>query len=329
MKQSLSPKELAEAIGVSESSLKRWADAGRLEVVRTVGGHRRISIPEAVRFSREANLPILRPTLLGLPDLETARFQRQMAGLPAEQSLLEQLKRGRTAQARATLVDLYLSGQSIAAIVDGPLRSAMTRLGEIWKHDDRGIFIEHRATDIIIQCLNLLRSLIVGEHDHREPPASSVETIPDNPDLPATVASSEDDRSTTGKDVMHRHGLPVAMGAAPAGDPYLIPSLAAACAMAEVGYHDINLGPDTPLDSLCQAVVHYRPQLVWLSCSSHDHVPLAREIVATAKYINEYDAALVVGGNAAPKRFADAPSNLQTCASITELAAFAKGRLAR
>jgi excisionase family DNA binding protein len=36
----LSPRELARAIGVSESSLKRWADDGRIRFSRTAGGHR-------------------------------------------------------------------------------------------------------------------------------------------------------------------------------------------------------------------------------------------------------------------------------------------------
>ncbi|HEX9106572.1 MAG TPA: MerR family DNA-binding transcriptional regulator, partial [Longimicrobiales bacterium] len=48
----LSPRELAEAVGVSESSLKRWADRGVLAVERTAGGHRRIPLGEAVRFIR-------------------------------------------------------------------------------------------------------------------------------------------------------------------------------------------------------------------------------------------------------------------------------------
>jgi len=37
----LSPRELAEALGVSESSLKRWVDAGKIAASRTEGGHRR------------------------------------------------------------------------------------------------------------------------------------------------------------------------------------------------------------------------------------------------------------------------------------------------
>ena len=73
MKRLLSPKELADAIGVSESSLKRWADAGRLQVARTEGGHRRIPIAEAVRFIRDTGAVVVRPDLLGLLALHARR----------------------------------------------------------------------------------------------------------------------------------------------------------------------------------------------------------------------------------------------------------------
>ena len=53
MKSVLSPKELAAAIGVSESTLKRWADDGLIVFSRTAGGHRRIRLAEAIRFIRE------------------------------------------------------------------------------------------------------------------------------------------------------------------------------------------------------------------------------------------------------------------------------------
>ena len=41
----------AEAIGVSPSTLRRWADAGRIESVRTHGGHRRFPVSEVRRLT--------------------------------------------------------------------------------------------------------------------------------------------------------------------------------------------------------------------------------------------------------------------------------------
>src|SRR5688572_17880561 len=37
-------RRACEILGVDESTLRRWADAGRLSVYRTPGGHRRFSL---------------------------------------------------------------------------------------------------------------------------------------------------------------------------------------------------------------------------------------------------------------------------------------------
>src|SRR5215211_2356769 len=62
----LTPKDLADAIGASESSLRRWVDSGRVKMSRTAGGHRRIPLAEAIRFIRETHATVVRPDLLGL-----------------------------------------------------------------------------------------------------------------------------------------------------------------------------------------------------------------------------------------------------------------------
>ena len=73
MKQTLSPRELARALGVSESSLKRWADDGKIRFSRTVGGHRRIAVSDALQFARDAKLPLVRPDVLGLREVAALR----------------------------------------------------------------------------------------------------------------------------------------------------------------------------------------------------------------------------------------------------------------
>ncbi len=49
MKQLLTPKQVARAIQVSESSIKRWCDRGTIPAEYTAGGHRRIPLAELVR----------------------------------------------------------------------------------------------------------------------------------------------------------------------------------------------------------------------------------------------------------------------------------------
>jgi methanogenic corrinoid protein MtbC1 len=117
---------------------------------RTDGGHRRITLQEAVRFIRETGAPLARPELLDMPDISAVR-----AG---DDAFRHYLVEGDATSARGWLLARYLSGASVASLCDGPIKEAMHRIGELWQHDPEGIFIEHRATDACIQALAQLRA---------------------------------------------------------------------------------------------------------------------------------------------------------------------------
>ena len=159
MKPLLTPRELAEAIGVSESSVKRWVDDGTINATKTAGGHRRIPTAEAVRYIRDSQSLVVRPEVLGLSDITSVVDCFPCEGREAE-GLFDYLRAGAADEAKALLLTFYLNGLSVAQIVDGPLRGAMDRLGELWGHDPEGIFVEHRATEIAIQGVMRLRSLL-------------------------------------------------------------------------------------------------------------------------------------------------------------------------
>lgn len=158
----LSPRQLAQALGVSESSLKRWVDAGKIAAARTDGGHRKIALAEAVRFIRETGAPLAHPEILDMPEVAVAQH-RAMTG---DDRLYTYLVAGDTVGARGWLLARYLEGASIEELGDGPIKESMQALGELWRHDEGGIFIEHRGTDICLQALAQLRNTF-------EPPADA------------------------------------------------------------------------------------------------------------------------------------------------------------
>lgn len=283
----LSPKELADAIGVSESSLKRWADAGRVRVSRTAGGHRRIHIAEAVRFIRETGAPVLRPDILGLPDVGSIQTDLTRGDSP-EEMLFKYLSIGDAPRARGLIMSLYLSGHSVAAIADGPIREAMRRLGDLWEHDPAGIFIEHRATDVCIEAVRQLR-LAVATKD----------------------------------------AAPIAVGGAPPGDVYALPSLLAAVVLAAEGFRAVNLGPQTPFDTLATAAEQQNTLLVWVSIS---YVPspteLERGVGALAARLGARGVKLAIGGQKHATLTLPRGENVFVGHSLAELAAFARGLLA-
>lgn len=285
----LSPREVARAIGVSESTLKRWADSGVVATTRTPGGHRRIPFAEAVALIRRSGVPLRHPALLGLPAL--AADVAAPGARPAGERLYELLVQDDAAQARGFLISLYVAGWTMPAIFDGPMCAALTRIGELWRHDEQGIFLEHRATQTCLQALLQLRGLL---------PASAEET-------------------------------PLALGAAPAGDPYFIPSQMAALVAADAGFRECNLGPETPFEVLQRAVVDQRPRLVWVAMSVSPLEPrtVAAEVVALAKLVEGQGGVLALGGRGVSALAGTAAPGLQRLGSMGELGALARGLLAR
>lgn len=158
MKNHFSPRELADAVGISESSIKRWADRGRIVTSRTQGGHRRIPLAEALKFVREMQADLIEPEALGLTGYISPRH------LPLDEPIADRmftlLRDGREDDAIGLLQSLHLAGEPLAALIDGPMRESLAQVGELWRNDpDEGIYWEHRATQICIRALHRLRSL--------------------------------------------------------------------------------------------------------------------------------------------------------------------------
>lgn len=296
MNDMFSPKELACALSVSESTIKRWADEGKIQVMRTSGGHRRIAVAEAIRFIRQSGAPLSRPEALGLPARD-ASTEQWMSGT-SDELLFDALVRGDGEQARGLVVAAYLTGRTFASLMDGPLRSAMSRIGALWEHDADGVFVEHRATDICMQIVNELRLLVPTPKEN----------------------------------------APLAVGGALEGDPYIVPSLMAATVLADVGFRTINLGATTPYTALERAVAAHQPRLLWLSLSvvslSEQHWPRVVEFAQSSAIKH---TVIALGGRGMSPRPRDnppfppashpLPDNVQPVESMAELAAFAKGLL--
>ena len=156
----LSTSDFAAAIGMSESSVRRLADSGELEIHRTRGGHRRIPVAEAIRYVRETGTRVLRPDVLGLIESDDISNKKSDSD-----RLLEALHDGHASVVIGVMQSMYASGHSIAQICDGPIRDAMIAIGNRWPSDKKSIFIEHRATLLCVRALCQIRMAIPDPDD--------------------------------------------------------------------------------------------------------------------------------------------------------------------
>lgn len=155
------------------------------------------------------------------------------------------------------LQTMFLEGMSVSQICDGAVFTSMGKIGQQFPDDKRSIFVEHRAIVICMRALMQLRSI-----------------------MPQV------------KQDAHK-----AICAAPGGDPYLLPSLVCSLVLYEAGFEDINLGPDTPIDILIDAIHDESPSIICLSITTviRSRSQLA-EIEKLNEVANENGCKLIIGG---------------------------------
>lgn len=155
--QNYTPKQIARALGVSESSLKRWCDRGILPTIRTAGGHRRIPLTAVLDYLRGTGRPLVRPEILGLP--ATSGTGLRVVDR-ARDRLRTALLDGDLAICRQVIFDLFLAKQSISSIGDRVIAPAFHDIGASWEAGEIEIYQERRACEIIERVLHELEMAV-------------------------------------------------------------------------------------------------------------------------------------------------------------------------
>jgi len=283
MERRFSPAQLGPILGVSESTIKRWVDSGKLRSVKTAGGHRRIALPDLVSFLRASRRETPSLEALGLVAGET---RRGAADALTPEGLARLLLGGETEAVRTLLLRQFSAGRALEEMLDRLVAPAMVEVGALWERKEIDVYQEHLATQRAGRILLELRAL-----------------------LPAAPASA-----------------PLALGAAPEGDPYQLPTLMAEMTLAEMGWRTVNLGPDVPVESLQLALTRHRPTLVWLSVTSRRVTPrFFAGYPRLFEAARERGAGLVLGGQGITPKLQDHLVATAFGTRLAHLKAFASG----
>lgn len=157
MRELLSPKQVARAMGTSESSVKRWCDRGILRCARTAGGHRRLRLREVVQFLRRTQRALVRPEVLGLP--ATIGQGERVIGRARDQ-MKSALLDGDELRVRTVGLDLYLAGHSACDICDRVVAWAFHDIGDRWECGEIEVYQERRACEMTLRLLHALREML-------------------------------------------------------------------------------------------------------------------------------------------------------------------------
>lgn len=155
MQRKFTPKQVAQALGVSESSIKRWVDGGKVEAVKTAGGHRKLPLAAVVKMAREQGYQIVRPEVLGLAAEHTKVRIDQ-----AQDPLVEALAAGDESASQAIIEPLYHAGHSMIEIADVVIAPVFHEIGYRWERGELSVYQERRACEIAVATLHNLRRML-------------------------------------------------------------------------------------------------------------------------------------------------------------------------
>lgn len=275
-----SPRQIAQALQASESSVKRWCDQGAIPTIRTLGGHRRITVDGLREFLQSSGRTVLAPQILGLPSLRCPDHLSVPDNLEPDQAAFRQaLARGEEDQCREILQRRVSRHGSRGESAEYLISDAMHGLGEAWGCKEIDPYQERRACDLCIRLINELRA----------------ELPPIGPDAP------------------------VAVGGTPSGDPYQLPTALVELSLREVGWNATSLGNNLPFTSFLQAIADHSPAMVWLSVSSiANPATFVAEQNRLAAELGD-DVPLLMGGRALTDEIRPQLSYTAHCDSIRQL----------
>ncbi len=258
-RKNLTSREAARLLGVSEASVKRWADGGLLPALKTAGGHRRFRPEDVAAFRREGMARETAGAFIG-GDANKRAPRDEAAALDEAlpQFMFETIVGGHDEETTALLVSLYLHGHTVARIADAVLCPALRRVGDLWHAGELSVAQEHLATRTALSALQALRA--------------SLNVRARESERAAICCSVEDDF----------HEMPVQV---------------AALTLEAQGWSVVNLGTSTPFYAVSEAVIRFNPRLVCVASTVFNHTDrAAREYGEFSDAARRVGASVVLGG---------------------------------
>jgi len=162
----ISSVDVAKILGVNVATVKRWTDSGKLDCVKTAGGHRKFLLRHLAAFAMEHEKYAQRLSLLPLDNQVNLELSDQILRADMDQLIPFVLNRAISCDqdsVKTVLNGLYMVNQDLAAIYDDLLTPLLHRIGEMWMDGKLSVTEEHLASQTIRDGIIKLQDIVVKE----------------------------------------------------------------------------------------------------------------------------------------------------------------------
>lgn len=180
----VSTAQVAEALGVSVTTVKRWVDDDILPAHRTAGGHRKMLLTDVVRLAREGHLPQADLTRLD------RKFFSRVQDDPSQlvERLTKTLREGDATAVRTVIHGGYHGGLSVEALADAVIAPALAQIGHEWESGAIDVLHEHRGTQLTAAAVFELKAVLERHAERDRPTALGAAIEGDHYMLPTLLA---------------------------------------------------------------------------------------------------------------------------------------------
>lgn len=161
--QSFNSVEAAQILGVNVSTIKRWTDEGKLECIKSVGGHRKFLMEHLASFLEKNKKKTSRVNLFPLEnelDLQISHHIMKGDFNFLVDYVQEHALACNRSRVQKVLNGLYLGQYSLYVIYDKLMTPVLHNLGNLWSEEKISIIEEHFASQTLRDSVIRLQGII-------------------------------------------------------------------------------------------------------------------------------------------------------------------------
>lgn len=176
--------QVAKALGLSVSTVKRWVDEGVLPAFKTAGGHRKLLVADVIELARRGDLPHTDLSRL----TESVQGGQRATPTRISEELHEVLLKGDALLVRSLIFGAFRHGVAIEELADQIIAPVMARIGQEWATGKIDVMEEHRASQMCAAALYELKAVLEERASKNRPRAVGGSPEKDYTVLPSLLA---------------------------------------------------------------------------------------------------------------------------------------------